>query len=164
MEKNTNNFRAIIAAAAFNWEDPESVNMQWFGADRTTLIKLLDAIYPDCDSKELAFLYQHYDYLENQIHAFIDADGMAYEKSNWILKQYFEELVGGIPDQLGEDRIDPLIVTRGCDKPEFGTTDEWLDFVKAMCDMYRNGPTDKNTIAIARMRRLRQAFLDRRLD
>jgi hypothetical protein len=160
----TDSFKTVIAAAHLNWEDPEEINMKWFGQDKRTLHEILDGLYPDCDIDALTFLYQHYDFLENQIHQFLDMDGMAYDKSNWILKQYFEELVGGMPDQLGEDRIDPLIVTRECDKPEFGTTDEWLDFVKAMCDLYRNGPKEKNMAAILRMRRLRQTFMDNRKD
>ena len=147
-----------------NWDNPEEINMQWFGQDRDTLENILKHLYPDCDTAKLAFLYKCYDFLENQIHAFLDADGMTYDKSNWILKQYYEDLIGGIPDQLGEDRLDPLVVTRKCDEPEFGTTDEWLSFVEAMYDMYRNGPTDKTMVAIARMRRLRQEFMDNRKD
>ena len=158
------NLKSIISVMNLNWEDPEEINIKWFGKEHDALHAILDEIYPDCDIDRLAFLFQCYDYLENQICAFIDADGMSYEKSKWILKQYFEELVGGIPDQLGEDRIDQLVITRECDKPEFGTTDEWIDFVKAMCDMYRNGPDIKNMKAIAYMQKLRQDFMDRRLD
>ena len=158
------NFRKILEVAKFDWENPEEINMKWFGKEHDTLHEILDTMYPDCDIDKLTFLFQCYDYLENQLAGFLPCDGNFQFKIRWILKQYFEDLVGGIPDQLGEDQLDPTYITRKWNEPDCGTTDEWLEYVEAMCDLYRNGPDDKNLKAINRMRRLYQDFLDNRKD
>lgn len=156
--------RQMLKITGLNWERPVDVHIGWFEADRETLMTILDRLYPDCDISKLAFLYQHYDYLENQIFAFLDDDGESEVKAAWILRQHFEKIVGGIPDELGDDLLDSTIITRTYDLPEFGKTDEWLDYVDAMYEMFVHGPTDKTMVAIARMRRLRQEFLDNRTN
>jgi hypothetical protein len=148
----TENFKTIIGAMHLNWANPEEINMKWFGKDHDTLREILSVIYPDCDIDNLAFLFHCYDYLENQILAFIEADGFAYDKSRWILKQYFEDLIGGAPDSIDE--------CRKTYHPEFGTTDDWLDFIKAAADMYRNGINTKNMKAFDRMSNLQSIYLN----
>lgn len=161
MKNNTNNFRAIIATASMDWENPEEINMRWFGQDRDTLENILKHLYPECDTGRLAFLYKCYDFLENQIHQFLEADGMAYEKSNWILKQYFEHLVGGIPDGLEGDFYDPECAGRKCDQPEFGSTYDWIEFIDAMYDMYRNGMTKNVVKCLKYMHSKHEEYLNR---
>lgn len=158
------NMRRLVELSKLNWDSPEDINVKWFGNEHDSLCEILEILYPDCDIDKLAFLFHCYDYLENQIQSFLDADGYSYDKSKWILKQYFESLVGGIPDELGDDKLDSLYITRQWNQPEFGATNEWLDFVNTAADIYRNGYTEKNMVAIARMRRLRQEFMDHRKD
>ena len=157
-------FAKIIEIADFDWENPEEINMKWFGKEHDTLRKILDKLYPDCDIDKLTFLFQCYDYLENQLSPFITADCNYQFKVRWILKQYFEELVGGIPDQLGEDMLDSTYITRKWNEPEYGATDEWLEYVDAMYNMYRNGPDSKALKAINNMQKLWQNFMDNRKE
>ena len=159
-----NNFRKIVEVANLDWDNPEVINMEWFGKEHDTLHAILDTMYPDCDIDKLAFLFQCYDYLENQIAPLLPQNGDCQYKIRWILRQYFEELVGGIPDELGEDLLDSTNLTRKWNQPEYGTTDEWLDYVKAMYELYREGPEEKTLKVIARMRRLQQNFMDNRKD
>ncbi|MBQ8626146.1 MAG: hypothetical protein IJ419_08300 [Agathobacter sp.] len=160
----SDNFLKIVEIADYNWENPEDINIKWFGKECDTLHKILNKLYPDCDIDKLAFLFQCYDYLENQIAPFLPADGNWQFKCRWILKQYFESLVGGIPDQLGEDQLDPTYITRKWNEPDYGTTDEWLEYVETMYNMYRNGPEEKYLKVINGMYRLQQNFMDNRKD
>lgn len=158
------NFRKIIAVADIDFENPEEVNMKWFGKEHDALYAILEAVYEDCDTDKLTFLFQCYDYLENQLSPFIPADSNYQFKVRWILRQYLEELIGGIPDELGEDMLDSTYITRKWNQPEYGTTSEWLEYVDAMYDMYRNGPSSKTMKTINNMYRLQQNFMDNRKD
>lgn len=161
MKNNCNNFRTIVRTASMNWDNPEEINMQWFGQDRDTLENILRHLYPDCDTTKLAFLYQCYDFLENQIHMLLEQDGYAYDKSKWILKQYFKELVGSVPDFLDPAWENETYLERKWNLPEFGDTDDWFDYIEAVADVYKNGLTDKNLKTINYMKRLQTKYMNR---
>lgn len=162
MNKNRAEIKQMIELAGLNWEDPESINIKWFGKDFDTLHSILKLFYPDCDIDKLAFLFMCYDYLENQIRMLIEADGYAYDKSKWILKQYFTNIIGGVPDFLNPAwENETYLDNRKWNEPEFGDTEEWLDYIEAVRDMYRNGLTDKTLKTINYMKRLQTQYLNR---
>ena len=147
----------ILIFADWDWDDPEEVYDKWLRKDHETVGKYLDSIFRDCENKQIRTLYFNYEFFENQILPFVESDCFAYKKTRWILKQYFEWLVGGCPDAIP----DGIEGDRKYYHPEFGTTDEWLDFVKTIDDLYHNGPTEKNLRGIKRMQILYDKYMNR---
>lgn len=157
MSENRNrHLERILIFADWDWDEPEEVYDKWIRKDHEAVGQFLTEIYNDCDAEKIKSLYFNYEYLENQLLTFITADSQAYDKTRWVLKQYFERLIGGIPDEIPDD-------CDGCRKhyhPEFGTTDDWLDYIEIMNDMHRNGPTEKVMRGIKRMQILHQEYLN----
>lgn len=149
--------RILAITMKLDWDEPEQIYDKWIRKDHEAVESFLAEIYKDCDVKKIASLYLNYEYLENQLLTFIAADFQAYDKAGWILKQYFERLIGGIPDEIP----DGFEWQKKHYHPEFGTIDDWLNFVEVMDDMYHNGPTEKNLRGINKMRRLYDEFLNR---
>lgn len=156
-EKNKNLNRILEMTMKLDWDDPEQIYDKWIRQDHKAVESFLAEIYEDCDVKKIASLFVNYEYLENQILNFLESDGQAYDKTRWILKQYFEELIGGSPDAIPDD----FEGSRRYYHPEFGTTRDWLDFIKTMDDMYYNGPTERNIRGIKRMQILYDEYVNR---
>jgi hypothetical protein len=150
MSENKNLDRILAITMKLDWDDPEQIYDKWIRTDRKSVESFLSEIYEDCDVKKITSLFVNYEYFENQLLNFLPADSQAYDKTSWILKQYFEKLIGGIPDEISNN----FEGTRRYYHPEFGTTDDWLYFVETMDDMYHNGPTEKNMRGIKRMQAL----------
>lgn len=157
MSENRNLDRILAITMKLDWDDPEQIYDKWIREDHKSVESFLSEIYEDCDVKKITSLYVNYEYLENQLLNFLPADSQSYDKTRWILKQYFESLIGGCPDAIYDD----FEGSRKYYHPEFGTTDEWLDFVETMDDMYYNGPTEKNMRGIKRMQILYDEHMNR---
>jgi hypothetical protein len=147
----------ILQIADWDWDEPESVYDKWIRKDQEAAGSFLAEIYEDCDTKKIESLYFNYEYFENQILGLVEADCHAYDKARWVLKQYFEFLIGGIPDQI-EEKFDG---TRAWFCPEFGETYDWLQFIESMDDLRHNGPNQKNINKMRYMMRLRDEHLNR---
>ena len=156
-EETNRNLARILILADWDWNSPEEVHDKWLRKDKEAIGPFLEGLYPDCDTKKIANLYFNYGYLEDQIFPFVASDCFAYDKTRWILKQYFESLVGGIPDSIPNDFPE----SRRTYHPEFGMTDDWMMFVEAMQDLHANGLNDKNMKAMVRMRKLHEEYLNR---
>lgn len=156
MSDKNERLNKILMMADWNWNNPEDVYDNWIRKDHDAAGDFLAGIYEDCDDKKLRSLYFNYEYFENQILAFVTSDSQAYDKVRWVLKQYFECLTGGIPDQI-ETKYDG---TRAFFCPEFGETRDWIQFVEAMDDLHRNGLNDYNFKIMKKMRRLQEEYLN----
>jgi hypothetical protein len=147
----------ILMIADWDWDNPEDVYDKWIRKDHDAAGSFLAEIYENCDDKKLQSLYFNYEYFENQILAFVESDSRAYDKARWVLKQYFEHLTGGIPDQI-ETKYDG---TRAFFCPEFGETRDWIQFIEAMDDVYHNGLNDQNMRSVKKMQMLYDEYLNR---
>jgi hypothetical protein len=157
MSTNKNLERILAMTMKLDWDDPEQIYDKWIRQDHKAVESFLAEIYEDCDVKKITSLYVNYEFLENQLLQFIEADSQMYDKTRWILRQYFATLIGDCPDEIPDD----FDGSRKHYHPEFGTTEDWLDFVEAMDDMYRNGPTEKNLRGIKRMQILYDEYVNR---
>jgi hypothetical protein len=156
-EQEQRRWERILIFADWDWDNPEEVYDQWIRQDRETVSKYLDSIFEDCDDKKIRTLYFNYEFFENQILRFVASDCFAYEKTHWILKQYFESLVGGVPDSIPDDYEG----SRRTYHPEFGTTDDWMDFIATIHNLYHDGPTEKNLRGLRRMQILHDEYINR---
>ena len=156
-EEKKRNLERILILADWDWDNPEEVHDKWLRKDKEAILPFLEQLYLDCDPKAIANLYFNYGYLEDQILAFVASDCFAYDKARWILRQYAETIVGGVPDDIPDDYEG----SRRTYHPEFGTTDDWIEFIEAMQDLHANGLNDKNMRAMVRMRRLHEEYLNR---
>lgn len=156
MSGNKNLDRIFAITMKLDWDDPEQIYDKWIRKDHESVESFLSEVYEDCDVEKILSLYVNYEYLENQLLSFLESDGYAYGKTRWILKQYFEKLVGGIPDEIDED----FEGNRKCNQPEFGAIDDWLSFIEVMDDLYHNGPTERNLRGIRKMQNLYEEYLN----
>lgn len=160
-EERNRNLERILILANWDWDSPEEVHEKWIRKDKEAIGPLLEDLYEDCDVEKLKFLYFNYEFLENQIQQFLEADSFAYDKSNWVLKQCFKDLVGECADELEGKWYDPNWIGRKCTEPEFGTTKDWLNFVDAMIEMYNRGMTSKVMAEVKNIRLLQDEYLNR---
>jgi integrase len=156
-EQEQRRWKRIMRFADWDWNNPEEVYDTWLRKDHETVGKRLDSIFEDCDNKKIRTLYFNYEFFENQILAFVESDYFAYSKARWILKQYFKSLVGDIPDYIPDDYEG----SRRTYHPEFGTTDDWMNFIKACDELYHDGMTAKVMKEFNRMNRLYEQYLNR---
>lgn len=144
----------ILSLSEFNWENPEEIYDKWLREDHRIVGKFINELYDSEDDKKLRTLYFNYEFFENQLLTFLESDTFAYEKTHWILKQYFERLVGGIPDSIPE--------FRKTYHPEFGDTSDWINFVETVDNIYHNGLTATNMRNVTRMHKLYEEYLNYR--
>ena len=137
--------------------NPEDVYDKCMRKDHEIISKYLDELYEDCDIQKIKTLYFNYEFFENQLMSFVEADSCAYDKTRWLLKQYLEELAGGCPEQIP----DGCCEVRRHYHPEFGAIEDWLRYIEVIDDLYRNGPTEKNLRGIKKMQLLHDEYLNR---
>ena len=143
-----------------NWENPEEV----YHAINNTKIAVrttIESMFEDCDAEKIEFVYANYDFLENQIQQFLEQDYFTDIKSAWVIRQYFKDLIGEVTDNLEGDWYDPEHIGRRCTEPEFGSTNDWISFVDAMIEMYKNGMTQKVEKEIKNIKYLQYQYLNK---
>ena len=129
----------LLEKNELKWDNPEQVYCLHCFTNAETLKSALKRIYPECKQiNNLAFLFQNYFYLENQIKSALSDfayQGAICDKARWVLKQWFKILI----EEDAED-----IVERQWYHPNFGNRNFWMQFCEVSTDAYYHGFTDEN--------------------
>ena len=128
----------LLSNDKLKWDNPEQVFCLHCFSNEQALKNVIKRLYPTADYKALTFLFQHYDFLENQIQ-FVLKDfskhGGLCDKSRWVLKQWFKSLIGEEPEEISK---------KGFFRPDFGKTNLWIQFCEVCMSIYYTGFTSSN--------------------
>lgn len=122
-----------------DWKDPDNTNCMYFYQSTRFIPNLLRRVYPEADNEtinKVAFIYEHYDYLDNSIRPLVDMGyGCCADKTRWVIRQYLNKCLG---KELGE------IPHRHAKEhhyghPDFGTMKNWMDYTEVLYKMYYKG-------------------------
>lgn len=123
-----------------NWKNPEEV---WVlhTYDLTKHMKhLLNQVYPEVNAKDIEkinFVYTKYDFVEASLTKMVDMGfGFSADVCRWLIARYMEFLTSQKKPQIPK----PDTNEHSYYHPEFGTWDEWNDFIEALPHLYYGRP------------------------
>ncbi len=124
-----------------DWKNPDTINCLYFFQQNRHIVPLLKRVYPQANRAQISkisFIYQHYDFLNHQVNRLVDLEmGMCADKSRWLIQRYLNYVLSG-------EKVDIPITEEPAHKywhPDFGTIDEWIEFMDSVEEFYYGNVT-----------------------
>lgn len=139
-------------------DNPESFNLFVpFQIEKAMTAVLMEEFKTANKPRDIAWLYQHYDFMNNKIAKYITihtGGAACVDQSRYILKGYLEYLKTGKVFTLG-NRKDYWV-------PDFGTPQQWLDFCRAAVDSYYSNISASSAKAMEEMNKVADQYVKQR--
>lgn len=132
-----------------DWKDPDNTNCMYFYQSTRFIPNLLRRVYPEADNvviDKVAFIYEHYDYLNNSVRPLVDMGfGCCADKTRWVIRQYLNKCLGKEVREIPHRHAKEHHYAH----PDFGTIKHWMDYIDTLYTMYYRGFTPElaNTYA-----------------
>lgn len=131
-----------------DWRNPAAIDAAYIWKNEKILIDALKLQYPDLDDitfNKVEFVYAQYRYLTLQLKPLLDMGyGLVKEKTEWLLEQYLNHLIGDFVEPIPEYR-------RLYQHPDFGSLPEWFEYIDSLYDAFYGGFTPHNVSVLKKM-------------